>query len=153
MLSTDQWSFTSAITSCSNHCFPSDVHPLLLRRELRLPDLITPQYHVQHPLHVPQHLLIRRRRPPLKVRHYRWSTNLALASSPLIQRPQPDTYVVLHFVARSFCVIVVPLSFFAAARAAWMASPTFVPIVFGLTMSSERSTLVRCWPSIAGLDP
>lgn len=57
--------------------------------------------------------------------------------------------VVLHFVARSFCVMVVPLSFFAFARAALMASPTRVPTVLGLTMSSLRSTFVRCWPSTA----
>jgi hypothetical protein len=58
--------------------------------------------------------------------------------------------VVLHLVARSFCVMVLPLSFLAFDRAVLMASPTFPPTVLGLTMSSDRSTLVRCWPSTAG---
>lgn len=51
--------------------------------------------------------------------------------------------VLLHFVARSFCVMVVPLSFLASERALEMAWPTAMPMVLGLTMSSERSTLVR----------
>jgi hypothetical protein len=43
--------------------------------------------------------------------------------------------------------MVVPLAFFAADRAVESALPTSMPTVFGLTMSSERSTLVRRWPS------
>lgn len=60
--------------------------------------------------------------------------------------------VVLHLVARSFCVIVLPLSFLAFDRAVFIASPTLVPIVLGLTISSLRSTFVRCWPSTEGPD-
>lgn len=56
--------------------------------------------------------------------------------------------VLLHFVARSFCVMVVPLSFLASERALEMAWPITVPTVLGLMMSSERSTLVRRWPSV-----
>ncbi len=33
-----------------------------------------------------------------------------------------------------------------------MTSPTSLPTVVGLTISSLRSTLVRCWPSTAGLE-
>ncbi len=51
--------------------------------------------------------------------------------------------VVLHRVARSFCVIFGSIF----CRAALMASPTTLPTVFGLMMSSLRSTFVRCWPS------
>ena len=58
--------------------------------------------------------------------------------------------VVLHLVARSFWVMVLPLSFLASARLLRMASPTLEPTVFGLMMSSDRSTFVRCWPSTAG---
>ena len=58
--------------------------------------------------------------------------------------------VVLHLVARSFWVMVVPLSFFASPRAFLMASPTRVPTVLGLIISSDRSTFVRCCPSTAG---
>ena len=50
---------------------------------------------------------------------------------------------VLHFVARSFCVILGSIF----CRAALIASPTTLPTVFGLMMSSLRSTFVRCWPS------
>lgn len=70
---------THAISSCSNQSFMPFPNPLLLVWKLRLPNLITSQYHIQHSLHIPQHLLIRRRRPPLKVRHYRWSTHPRLA--------------------------------------------------------------------------
>ena len=56
--------------------------------------------------------------------------------------------VLLHFVAKSFCVMVVPLSFLASERALEMAWPITVPTVLGLMMSSERSTLVRRWPSV-----
>ncbi len=56
--------------------------------------------------------------------------------------------VVLHLVARSFCVI-----FGSIFCLCWeMASPTSFPTVLGLTISSLRSTLVRCWPSMPGLD-
>jgi len=55
--------------------------------------------------------------------------------------------VVLHFVARSFCVMVPPLSFLLSERALEMAWPTTMPTVLGLMMSSERSTFVRRWPS------
>jgi hypothetical protein len=51
--------------------------------------------------------------------------------------------VVLHFVARSFCVILGWISF----RRLTIACPTSKPTVLGFTISSERSTLVRCWPS------
>lgn len=34
-----------------------------------------------------------------------------------------------------------------------MASPTWVPTVLGLMMSSLRSTFVRCWPSGAPVRP
>ena len=43
--------------------------------------------------------------------------------------------------------MVVPLLFLALARAVLIASPTRVPTVLGLTMSSLRSTFVRCCPS------
>jgi hypothetical protein len=43
--------------------------------------------------------------------------------------------------------MVVPLSFFASDRALEMAWPTTLPTVLGFTMSSDRSTLVRRWPS------
>jgi len=56
--------------------------------------------------------------------------------------------VVLHLVASSFCVIVLPLSFLTSPRALLMAWPTAMPTVLGLMMSSERSTLVRRWPSV-----
>jgi hypothetical protein len=56
--------------------------------------------------------------------------------------------VVLHRVARSFCVILGSTFW----RACAMASPTCLPTVLGLTMSSERSTLVRRWPSTPGLE-
>ena len=54
--------------------------------------------------------------------------------------------VVLHFVARSFCVIFGWISF----RRLTIACPTSRPMVFGFTISSERSTLVRCCPSTEG---
>jgi len=56
--------------------------------------------------------------------------------------------VVLHLVARSFCVILGSIFW----RCSEMTAPTSLPIVVGLTMSSERSTLVRCWPSTPGLE-
>jgi hypothetical protein len=51
--------------------------------------------------------------------------------------------VVLHLVARSFWVILGSIF----CRAPEMQSPTVLPMVLGLMMSSERSTLVRRWPS------
>jgi hypothetical protein len=51
--------------------------------------------------------------------------------------------VELHLVARSFWVMVVPLSFFASERAFEMAWPIATPTVLGLMISSERSTFVR----------
>jgi hypothetical protein len=54
--------------------------------------------------------------------------------------------VVLHLVARSFCVIFGWISF----RRFTIACPTSRPMVLGLTISSERSTLVRCCPSTDG---
>lgn len=56
--------------------------------------------------------------------------------------------VVLHLVARSFCVILGSIF----CRCSLMTDPTSLPIVFGLTMSSLRSTLVRCCPSTPGLE-
>lgn len=47
---------------------PGSPTHLLLLRKLRLPNLIAPQDNIQHPLHGPEQLLIRRRRPALKVR-------------------------------------------------------------------------------------
>jgi hypothetical protein len=55
--------------------------------------------------------------------------------------------VVLHFVARSFCVIFGSISL----RRFTIACPTSRPTVLGFTISSERSTLVRCCPSTDGL--
>lgn len=52
--------------------------------------------------------------------------------------------VVLHFVARSFWVIL-GSTFCLAAE---MTLPTCLPTVLGLMMSSERSTFVRRWPSL-----
>lgn len=51
--------------------------------------------------------------------------------------------VVLHLVARSFCVI------FGSIFWRWseITLPTSLPTVLGLTISSLRSTLVRRWPS------
>lgn len=51
--------------------------------------------------------------------------------------------VVLHFVARSFCVILGSIF----CRVWLITSPTSLPTVFGLMMSSLRSTFVRRWPS------
>lgn len=56
--------------------------------------------------------------------------------------------VVLHFVAKSFWVIFGSIFW----RWAEMALPTTLPMVFGLTISSERSTLVKCCPSTPGLE-
>ena len=50
--------------------------------------------------------------------------------------------------ARSFCVMVVPFAFFMFARAVWSALATSSVTFFVATMSSDRSTLVRCWPSL-----
>ena len=53
--------------------------------------------------------------------------------------------VVLHFVARSFCVHLGSISL----RRLMIAWPTTEPTVLGLMISSLRSTFVRCWPSTA----
>ena len=42
---------------------------LLLRSKPRRPNITPPQLNTKHPLHSPQNLLIRRRRPPLEIRH------------------------------------------------------------------------------------
>lgn len=55
--------------------------------------------------------------------------------------------VVLHLVARSFWVRALG---WKSARALAMTLPTSLPIVLGLTMSSDRSTFVRRWPSTPG---
>ena len=55
--------------------------------------------------------------------------------------------VVLHLVARSFCVSLGSISCLRFE----MALPTTFPTVFGLTISSDRSTLVRCCPSTPDL--
>lgn len=54
--------------------------------------------------------------------------------------------VVLHLVARSFCVILGVISFLRLI----MACPTSSPTVLGLMISSLRSTFVRCCPSTEG---
>ena len=54
--------------------------------------------------------------------------------------------VVLHRVARSFCVIFGSIF----CRHSEITAPTSLPTVVGLTMSSDRSTLVRCCPSTPG---
>lgn len=51
--------------------------------------------------------------------------------------------VVLHFVARSFWVILGSIFW----RWSEITLPTSLPTVLGLTISSLRSTLVRRWPS------
>jgi hypothetical protein len=56
--------------------------------------------------------------------------------------------VVLHLVARSFWVILGSIFW----RRSEMTAPTSLPTVVGLTISSERSTLVRCWPSTPGFE-
>jgi hypothetical protein len=65
--------------------------------------------------------------------------------------PSPLSYwammlsLVLHLAARSFWVIFGTISFLRFT----MAGPTLGSRVLGLTMSLSRSTLVRCWPSVA----
>lgn len=49
--------------------------------------------------------------------------------------------------ARSFWVMVPPFAFFMLARACWRALATSSGTFLVATMSSDRSTLVRCWPS------
>ena len=71
----------------------------------------------------------------------------SLGAAPPRSKSASTVGVWLILAARSRCVIGAPLSFLASARAFLMASPTAVPTVLGLTMSSDRSTLVRCWPS------
>lgn len=87
------------------------------------------------PTSLPRSLTLRTRSMALRTF---WS-GAALPRSKSATTP----WVVLHLVARSFCVILGSIF----CRALEMASPTTLPIVLGLMMSSERSTLVRRWPS------
>lgn len=68
------------------------------------------------------------------------------AAAPLSKSATMDC-VVLHLVARSFCVIFGSIF----CRDEEMTSPTAFPTVLGLMISSDLSTLVRRWPS--GCEP
>lgn len=69
----------------------------LLFRELWLPNLVPPQYHIEYPLHVPQQLLIRRRSPPLEVGH---NIRRSVALCGQIFLRHGGAFIVLGFAAR-----------------------------------------------------
>jgi len=78
-------------------CAVQSSHASVLLPKLRLPHLVSPQHHVEHPLHCAQQLLVWRRRAPLEVRDDR-RRSVALGSELLLRHCV--ALVVFDFAAR-----------------------------------------------------